>query len=401
MCRGNGHLWKKLADRQWKLCPILMRDPTDDDDAAVIESRYRLEFKRRFELDVAIARIIQNMSSMLDLTDLGPELRRNSYYPNVNQNDWITLNKTLIDSIMANSTQALDGLQRMAVSAESTRTKDEWIVRWPTPLEACLACQVMDNLFFSHVRFQWNRLLEDPHKPPDKLLREGAVLLAKLCIGYDALTHLDELDLFDDAVEIAVTMYAEALSMRLESEYGAAAAVAAAGASDPEQHRCCTAVQAVQCLLRLLQQAGWLFDSTHNKRYDKADSSVNEVISKRFGGPLAQNLILQWILQKVNVESSLIDLREHKRGHVLLGVTEQTGRVRYFDVFLPTDEPLTELDHRSLVVGLVWPMTPIETLTRMLRNIQCSSLARKSTVRMNIIHAVSAVAGCHDSWTDR
>jgi hypothetical protein len=80
-------------------------------------------------------------------------------------------------------------------------------------------------------------------------------------------------------------------------------------------------VQAVQCLLQLLQQADWLFRSTLNKHHDRTDSDVNEVISKRFGRPLTVNLILQWILQKVNMASSLMDLTRHQRGHVLLGVT--------------------------------------------------------------------------------
>jgi hypothetical protein len=46
-----------------------------------------------------------------------------------------------------------------------------------------------------------------------------------------------------------VNVYAQALSVRLETEYGCAAAAdddaaTVAAASDPEQHRCFTAVQA-------------------------------------------------------------------------------------------------------------------------------------------------------------
>jgi hypothetical protein len=50
------------------------------------------------------------------------------------------------------------------------------------------------RLVLSHVQFQWNRVLENPPKPPDKVLQEGAVWLAKLCRSYDALTYLNALD---------------------------------------------------------------------------------------------------------------------------------------------------------------------------------------------------------------
>jgi Transglutaminase-like superfamily len=369
-----------------------------NDDTEAASSYFLLEFKRRFKLDATIARYIQDMSSVLDSTDLGPDLRRNSY-ASVRQDDWKRLNKALVDSIMENNlTQALDGLRRMTVSTESTRTRGEWTHgRLPTRLEACLACQIMDTLYFAHVQYQWNRLLEDPsHEPPDKLLREGAVLLAKLCRSYDALTHLNNLSNLDEAVETAVTMHAEALSVRLQSEHAtaAAAADAATGVGDPEQRWCgWTAVHAAQCLLRLLRQAGRLFGHTHS-RFDMANSSVNAVMLKRSGNPLTLVLILQWILQKVNVESSLIELPRHQLGHVLLGVTERTGRVCYFNVFLPSDEPLTEREYRSLVVDLAWPMTPIAILTRMLRDIQDSarhwlarySRARKVSVRRELVY---------------
>jgi F-box-like len=92
-CSNNDNLWKRLADRQWKLCPILESNGNNDTEAS---SYFLLEFKRRFKLDATIARYIQDMSSVLDSTDLGSDLRRNSY-GSVRQDDWKTLNKALID----------------------------------------------------------------------------------------------------------------------------------------------------------------------------------------------------------------------------------------------------------------------------------------------------------------
>jgi regulator of sirC expression with transglutaminase-like and TPR domain len=117
---------------------------------------------------------------------------------------------------------------------------------------------------------------------------------------------------------------------------------------------------------------------------------VNAVLDKCCGNPLTLVLIFRWILQKVNVEASVIGLP----GHVLLGVTERTGRVFYFDVFRPTGEPLTAQDCRSFVADLAWqdsylePMTPTAILTRMLHNIQNAAqhaLSRKLSVRMGLL----------------
>jgi Transglutaminase-like superfamily/F-box-like len=372
MGSDNDDLWKRLANQKWKLCPIL--EPNrNEDDAAGVSSHYRLEFQRRFTLDASVARHIQNMSSDLKSLELEPQLR-SGWHWGAQQDDWISLTE-LLEGNTFDPTHALDGLQRMA-GAQSTRAEGGEMVL-PKQFEACLASQILDQFYFSHVFVQWKRLMENQRtKRPELLLREGAVLLARFYICFGTLRRTTDLDFFDKAVEDSLSMYADMFSQQLESEYGGGACT-------------CTAVQATQCLLKTLYLAGWYFGNSFDY-YNLANTSVNEVLSKRCGIPLTLVLILRWILQKVNVEASVIGLP----GHVLLGVTERTGRVFYFDVFRPTGEPLTAQDCRSFVADVAWedsflePMTPTAILTRMLHNIQNAAqhaLSRKLSVRMGLL----------------
>jgi Transglutaminase-like superfamily/F-box-like len=376
MDSDNDDLWKKLAKQKWKMCPILEPNRNKDDYAAAVSSYYRLEFQRRFTLDEAVARCIQNISFVLKSLELGPQLREGWHW-GARLVHWRRLTELLEGTF--DPTHALDGLQRMAV-AQSTRAEDGGMVL-PKQFEACLASQILDQFYFSHVYFQWKRLMQNQRtKSPDVFLREGAVLLARFDVCYGALRHTTDLGFFDKAFEDTISMYGDSLSLRLESEYGT---------DGRPRHYQCTAVQAVQCLLQYLDLAGWLFGDSYDY-YNLANSSVNEVISKRCGNPLTLVLILRWMLQKVNVEASVIGLP----GHVLLGVAERAGRVYYFDVFRPTGEPLTAQDCRSFVRDLAWqdsflePMTPTAVLTRMLHNIQNSAqhaLSRKLSVRMGLL----------------
>jgi F-box-like len=206
MGTDNDDLWKKLANQQWKLCPIPEANRNDYDvvtDAAV-SSYYRLEFQRRFTLDASVARLIQSMSCILKSSELEPQLR-SGWHWGAQQDDWMRLTE-LFEGNTFDPTHALDGLQRIA-AAQSARTEDGVIVL-PKQFEACLASQVLDQFYFSHLYFQWKRLTENQHtKSPEVFLQEGAVLLAKFFICYEALRHTTDLSYFNKALEGGVSLY--------------------------------------------------------------------------------------------------------------------------------------------------------------------------------------------------
>jgi regulator of sirC expression with transglutaminase-like and TPR domain len=185
---------------------------------------------------------------------------------------------------------------------------------------------------------------------------------------------MTDLGCLDKAVEEGLSALGDAFSLRLKDKYGAA---------PPYRY---TAVQATQYLLRRLHGEGWNLNNTSNP-HNLANYSLTEVISKRCGTACAVGLILRWILLKVDVEASLLDLRRV----LLLRVTEQDGRMYCFNLSRLTGKALTAQDCRSFVPHWEWddsflePNTPIAILTRMLRDIQYSVQRGTMSVRMELL----------------
>jgi hypothetical protein len=118
----------------------------------------------------------------------------------------------------------LDGVQRLAApplllfSSDSKEQSSQ-------SRTACVASQVLDNLYFAHVRLQWNRLLRNPtattNEDNNDVVRKGAVLLAQVCIRYSVLRRTTNLASFDKDIEESVTIYAKHVRLGLVHLYGA------------------------------------------------------------------------------------------------------------------------------------------------------------------------------------
>jgi hypothetical protein len=105
------------------ICPIpnnRHHNDSDDrnDNAVSVWLHHRLEFQRRAELDVEIARLVQRKTSLLETTDL--ELHSQSadwwWQWGTDQDDWRRLRELLGKETTPVTAHVLDGLKRLAVA---------------------------------------------------------------------------------------------------------------------------------------------------------------------------------------------------------------------------------------------------------------------------------------------